>query len=76
MFTRHVIMQLKPNATTEFANVVESKVLPLLRKQKGFRKELQNELPAMRTNGFAYAHFPGSFGRTGGSQVHKVNAGN
>ena len=37
MFTRHVIMELKPNATTEFTNVVENKVLPLLRKQKGFR---------------------------------------
>src|ERR1044071_1709989 len=37
MFTRHVIMELKPNATPEFANVVESKILPLLRKQKGFR---------------------------------------
>ena len=40
MFTRHVIMQLKPNATTEFSNVVESKILPLLRKQKGFRDEI------------------------------------
>ena len=37
MFTRHVIMELKPNANTEFTNVVESKILPLLRKQKGFR---------------------------------------
>ena len=40
MFTRHVIMELKPNATTEFTNVVESKILPLLRKQKGFRDEM------------------------------------
>ena len=30
-------MELKPNVTTEFINVVDSKVLPLLRKQKGFR---------------------------------------
>jgi heme-degrading monooxygenase HmoA len=37
MFTRHLIMELKPNVTTEFNNAVESKVLPLLRKQKGFR---------------------------------------
>jgi heme-degrading monooxygenase HmoA len=37
MFTRHIIMELKPNAATEFANVIDSKVLPLLRKQKGFR---------------------------------------
>ena len=40
MFTRHVIMELKPNTTTEFTNVVESKILPLLRKQKGFRDEM------------------------------------
>lgn len=37
MFTRHVIMELKPNTTTEFASVIDNKVLPLLRKQKGFR---------------------------------------
>ena len=37
MFTRHVIMELKPNAATEFANVIDSKVLPFLSKQKGFR---------------------------------------
>ena len=40
MFTRHVIMELKPNAATEFTNVVESKILPLLRKHKGFRDEM------------------------------------
>ena len=39
MFTRHVIMELKPNVTTEFANVAENKILPLMRKQKGFRDE-------------------------------------
>ena len=37
MFTRHVIMELKSKTATEFTNVVESKILPLLRKQKGFR---------------------------------------
>jgi heme-degrading monooxygenase HmoA len=37
MFTRHVIMEVKPNAATEFANVIDNKVLPLLRQQKGFR---------------------------------------
>jgi heme-degrading monooxygenase HmoA len=30
-------MELKPNVTRDFTNAVESKVLPLLRKQKGFR---------------------------------------
>jgi hypothetical protein len=33
-------MELKPNATTEFANLIDNKVLPLLRKQKGFRDEI------------------------------------
>ena len=37
MFTRHVIMELKPNAAIGFANVIDSKVMPLLRNQKGFR---------------------------------------
>ena len=40
MFTRHVIMTLKPNTATEFTDVVESNILPLLRKQKGFRDEI------------------------------------
>jgi heme-degrading monooxygenase HmoA len=30
-------MNLKPNTTTAFTDVIEGKVLPLLRKQKGFR---------------------------------------
>jgi heme-degrading monooxygenase HmoA len=40
MFTRHVIMELKPNTATEFTDLIESKILPLLRKQKGFRDEI------------------------------------
>ena len=40
MFTRHVIMQLKANAIKDFANTVDSKILPLLAKQKGFRDEI------------------------------------
>ena len=40
MFTRHVILQLKPNTATEFTDTVESKILPILRKQKGFRDEI------------------------------------
>jgi hypothetical protein len=40
MFTRHVIMELKPNAIKDFANTIDTKVLPLLTKQKGFRDEI------------------------------------
>ena len=40
MFTRHVILQLKPNTATEFTDTVESKILPILRKPRGFRDEI------------------------------------
>jgi heme-degrading monooxygenase HmoA len=40
MFTRHVIMELKPNTAAEFTDTGESKIIPLLRKQKGFRDEI------------------------------------
>ncbi len=40
MFARHVMLQLKPNVAKEFPAVFEKEVLPLLRRQKGFRDEL------------------------------------
>jgi heme-degrading monooxygenase HmoA len=40
MFTRHVTMKLKPNSAAEFNRIIENEVLPLLRKQKGFRDEI------------------------------------
>jgi heme-degrading monooxygenase HmoA len=40
MFTRHVIMQLKENAASGFTRTMEAEVLPMLRKQKGFRDEI------------------------------------
>ena len=40
MFTRHVIMQLKANSASEFTSTMEKDVLPMLRKQKGFRDEI------------------------------------
>ena len=33
-------MELKPDANKDLANIVESKILPLLTKQKGFRDEI------------------------------------
>ena len=39
MFTRHLIMQLKPDSAAEFARITEREVIPLLRQQKGFRHE-------------------------------------
>ena len=40
MFTRHVTMKLKANSAPEFNRIIEKEVLPMLRKQKGFRDEI------------------------------------
>ena len=40
MFARIVTMRLKPNTTQEFTQTIEKKILPILRKQKGFRDEI------------------------------------
>jgi len=40
VFARIVTMRLKPNTASEFSQTIEKKILPILRKQKGFRDEL------------------------------------
>ena len=40
MFTRNVTIKLKANSAPEFASVIENQILPLLRKQQGFRDEI------------------------------------
>ncbi len=40
MFTRHVTMKLKANSAAEFTSIIENEIIPLLRKQKGFRDEV------------------------------------
>ncbi len=40
MFARNVSVRLKSNTLSEYGHVFESQVLPLLRKQKGFRDEI------------------------------------
>jgi heme-degrading monooxygenase HmoA len=40
MFARHVSIRLKPNTFTDFQKTFENEVLPLLRKQKGFKDEV------------------------------------
>jgi heme-degrading monooxygenase HmoA len=40
MFTRNVTMKLKTNVVPEFNRVIENEILPLLRKQPGFRDEI------------------------------------
>jgi heme-degrading monooxygenase HmoA len=40
MFTRHVTMKLRTNSAPEFTQIIEDEIIPLLRKQKGFRDEV------------------------------------
>jgi hypothetical protein len=39
MFGRHVTMKLKVNSAGELTRIYENKIIPLLRKQEGFRDE-------------------------------------
>ena len=40
MFARTVRMQLKPNSVPEFTLTVEKEIIPLLRRQQGFKDEI------------------------------------
>jgi hypothetical protein len=40
MFARSVTIRLKANSSVEFNSTMEKDILPLLRKQKGFRDEI------------------------------------
>jgi hypothetical protein len=40
MYARNVTLHLKANSTAEFTRALETDVLPLLRKQNGFKDEL------------------------------------
>jgi len=39
MFGRQVTLKLKANSATELSRIAEDEILPILRKQKGFRDE-------------------------------------
>ena len=40
MYARTVRMELKPNCVGEFTNLLEKDVIPMLRKQHGFKDEI------------------------------------
>ncbi len=40
MFARNVHIQLKPNSGAQFTETLEKEVIPLLRKQQGFKDEV------------------------------------
>ena len=48
MFVRNVSINLKPNTLTEFTKTMESEIIPLLRKQKGFQDEITLFVPGGR----------------------------
>ena len=48
MFARNVSLNLKPNTLTEFMKAMENKIIPLLRKQKGFQDVITLSVPSGR----------------------------
>ena len=40
MYARTVRMELKPNSVAEFTRLLENEVIPMLRKQHGFKDEI------------------------------------
>ena len=45
MYARNVRMQLKANSSAQFTQTLEKEVIPLLRKQEGFRDEVAFIVP-------------------------------
>jgi hypothetical protein len=45
MFVRNVSIRLKPNTLSEFTRIFEKEVIPMLRKQSGFRDEIAFSVP-------------------------------
>ena len=45
MFARNVSLRLKPNTRSEFTRIFDKEVIPMLRKQSGFRDEIIFALP-------------------------------
>ena len=46
MYARRVSLHLKPNSAAEFTQKLETEIIPMLRKQKGFRDEITFVTPA------------------------------
>jgi hypothetical protein len=45
MFARNVSLRLKPNSLSEFTRIFEKEIIPMLRKQSGFRDEIAFAVP-------------------------------
>jgi heme-degrading monooxygenase HmoA len=78
MYTRNVTMKLKANSAPEFARVIENEILPLLRKQQGFRDEITFVAPE-RSEAVAISFWETkenaeAYNRTGYSEILKTLA--
>ena len=75
MFTRHVVVQLKPKSAPEFTRLIEKEVIPMLRKQKGFLDEvtfISPDLTEAVGNSFWETQADAdAYGRTGYAEVMK-----
>jgi hypothetical protein len=45
MFARKISIHLKPNMLTEFTKICDQQIVPLLKKQKGFKDEITFAAP-------------------------------
>jgi hypothetical protein len=45
MFARNVSLRLRPNTLSEFMRIFDKEVIPILRKQNGFRDEITFSVP-------------------------------
>jgi len=46
MYARNVAVRLKPNTLSDFTKTLETNVLPILRRQKGFQDEITFAMPS------------------------------
>jgi len=78
MFTRNVTMKLKANTAPEFNRLIENEILPLLRKQPGFRDEITfvapERLEALAISFWETKENCETYNRTGYPEVLKIVA--
>jgi heme-degrading monooxygenase HmoA len=78
MFARNLHIQLKPNSTAQFTQTLEKEVIPLLRKQQGFKDEIAFLVPN-RNEAFSISFWESqekadAYNRAGYPEVLKVLA--
>lgn len=78
MYARQLTMSLKPNSTANFTRKLETEVIPLLRKQKGFKDEITFVSPAGK-EAFAVSLWDNkenaeAYGRGSYTEVNKILA--